>query len=199
MEKQLEPRSNKIFLYVGNRDVGKTSYVKESIRNSPQPKTLIVDTFDSPVWRNMKTHFHPEWESEVIPVISPDQVKKHLYGLYRTFTNDTDTMQKIIARDCMNTAVVIEDASRYFDSQLSKDQRHYLLDSKQRNVDYHLIFHLLSDIPPRLAKLANYLTLFKTGEITVDKSKFAHPDVKKALLILFDHPDEHINVTLKIR
>lgn len=199
MTQELEPRSNKIFLYVGNRDVGKTSFVKENIVRVPQPKTLIVDTFDSPVWRNMKTYLHPEWESDTIPVISPDKVKTHLYGRYRTFTNDTDMMQKIIATHCMNTAVVIEDASRYFDSQLSKDQRHYLLDSKQRNVDYHLIFHLLSDVPPRLAKLANYLTLFKTGEITVDKSKFAHPDVKKALGILFDYPDEHINVTLKLR
>lgn len=194
-----EIRTNKIFLYVGNRNTGKTDFIKNLIDSTPQPKKLIVDVFDSPVWRNMKTWNHPEWEERSIPIIDPEKIKHHKYGLYRAFSPDVDYMQSLLARDCENTAVFIEDASRYFNLNLTRDQRMYLLNSKQKNVDLHLVFHFFTDIAPRLVKMADYITIFKTGETKINKDKYTHPDFEKAVQLVAQSPDRYFNISLKLQ
>ena len=195
----MEQRTNKIFLYVGNRNTGKTDLIKNTIESMPQPKTLIVDIFDSPVWRNLKTWNHPERESSPIPIISPEQVKQHQYGLFRTFDSDTDYMQRIIANDVYDCSVILEDASRYFNMNLSREQKIYLLNSKQKNVDFHLVFHYLTDIAPRLVKMADYITLFKTGETKINTDKYSHPDFEKAFQIVANSKNRYENITLKLQ
>lgn len=192
-------RTNNIFLYIGNRNTGKTDFMKNHIDPMPQPKTLIVDTFDNPVWRNMKTWNHPEWESRSIPVIQPGDVYRHQYGLARTFDGDTDKMQHIIANDISNCSVIVEDASRYFGSRLSKDQKMYLLNSKQKNVDFHLVFHFLTDVAPQLVKMADYITIFKTGEKRYDQDKYHHPDFETAFNWVANSPNRHANITLRVQ
>lgn len=194
-----EPRDNCIYLYVGNRKTGKTDLIKNIIDVMPQPKVLIVDTFDNPVWRTMKTWNHPEWDSRIIPTIQPEQVKLHQYGLCRVYSDDTDMMQGIIKRDCANSSTIIEDASRYFDPRLTKAQKAYLLNSKQKNVDLHLVFHFLSDIAPQLIKLANYITIKKTGEKTYDKDKYHHPDFAEAFKRVSESPNRFEAITLMLQ
>lgn len=192
-------RINTISLCVGNRGTGKTDFSKDLAANTALPKTLIVDTFDNSVWRNMKTWNHPEWVNREIPIISPDDVKRHQYGIGRTFDSDTDKMQRILAQDVSNTFVIVEDASRYFESKLTVAQRTYLLNSKQTNVDFHLVFHYLTDIAPRLVKMADYITIFKTDEFTFDEKKFHHPEFRKAFNMVKNSRDPHAKITLKLR
>lgn len=195
----MDYRANKIYLYVGNRNTGKTDFIKNLIPCMPQPKTLIVDTFDSPVWRNFKTWNHPEFESKIIPVITPEQVKNHKYGTFRTFDSDIDKLQAVISQDVSDCSVILEDASRYYSMNLTRDQRNYLLNSKQKNVDFHLVFHFLVDIPPKLVKLADFITIFKTGEVSINKDKYTHPDFETAFKYVAQSKNRFENVTLMLQ
>lgn len=195
----MDIRTNKIFLYVGNRNTGKTDFIKNLIPSMPQPKKLIVDTFDSPVWRNLKTYNHPELEKTLVPAIDPEKVKNHQYGLFRTFSSDIDYLQTIISEDVSDCSVILEDASRYYSMNLTRDQRFYLLNSKQKNVDFHLVFHFLTDIPPKLVKMADYITIFKTGEATFNKDKYSHPDFEPAFRYVANSKNRYENVTLALQ
>ena len=192
-------RANKLFIYVGNRNTGKTDFIKNLIPSFPQPKTLVVDTFDSPVWRNLKTWNHPERENQPIPVITPEQVKLHQHGVFRTFSSDIDYLQTIISSDVSDCAVILEDASRYYSMNLTRDQRNYLLNSKQKNVDFHLVFHFLTDIPPKLVKLADYITIFKTGEKAINTDKYTHPEFETAFNYVANSKNRYEHVTLQLQ
>ena len=92
-------RTNKVFILIGNRDTGKTDFTKVLVSSSQLPKKLIVDTFDNPVWRNMKTHDHLDWVNTLIPIMDVEDLPLHKQGLYRIFENDTDFMQDQIAKN----------------------------------------------------------------------------------------------------
>lgn len=171
-------RTNKIFIYVGKRGSGKTDFIKELIDYFPQPKTLCIDLFDNPVWRNMKTHVHPEWENRLIPAIPMEMIKNHKTGLYRTYSSDIDFLEELINKFAFNTALILEDATRWFGSKLTRNQRNYLLNCKQTNCDVHLFFHTLTSVPKELVKHCDYITIFKTGEYTFDKDKYGAPEFK---------------------
>jgi hypothetical protein len=110
----MDPRSNKIFLYVGDRGVGKTDLCKEVLAVSPQPKT-------------------------------------------------------------------------------------YLLNSKQMNLEVHLVFHYLKQIPPNLLLMANYLTIFKTGENSFDKHRFFYPNFQQIFEYVKNSSNPHVNVTIRLK
>ncbi len=192
-------RTNSICIYVGTRGAGKTVFVKNLIDLFPQPKTLIVDIFDNPVWRNMETHNHPEWVHRVIPVIPVEKLPKQLTGLYRVFSNDIELLERAIDLHVRNTSLIIEDCTRWFNSTLTKTQKRYLLNSKQTNCDLHLFFHTLSAVPPDLIKYGDYLTIFKTGEYFYDKKKYCLPAFEKAFKKVVGSSDDFCNETIKLR
>jgi hypothetical protein len=192
-------RTNSICIYVGKRGSGKTDFVKNMIDFFPQPKTLIVDTFDNPVWRNMKTYSHPEWETRIVPVMPIEKLHLHKSGLYRVFHSDTDFLQFQIQQHCMNTAILFEDSTRYFPLNLSRTQKNYLLNSKQTNCDIHLVFHTLSQVPPELIKYADFLILFKTGEGSYNPKKYYHPNFDKVFQTVLKSNDRYINRTIPLQ
>ena len=194
-----QTRSNKLFVYVGGRDAGKTTLLKNVMDYFPQPKTLIVDLFDNPVWRTMKTYNHPEWESRQIPIIPLEDIPRHRTGVYHAFSNDIEVLEDIIKDDVYDTAVLMEDSSRWFEGRLTKSQRNYVLNTKQRNVDLHLVFHLLSDVPPAIVKHCNYFTLMKTHESFYDKKKYTMPHFDKAFKHVSESEDKHVHVTLHVQ
>lgn len=173
-------RTNKIILIIGKRGTGKTDYIKEIIDVFPQPKKLIVDTLDNPPWRNMKTWKHPDWSTRQIPVMPVEKLSQHENGLYRMYSEDTDLLQEAVAKHCEDTLVVMEDATRYFNSKLSKAQKAYLLNSKQKNVDVIIVWHYLGNLPAEILRIADYIVLFKTGEGAFNPDKYFHPGFKEA-------------------
>lgn len=193
------PRTNKIFLVVGNRGTGKTDFCKNMLQLSPMPKKLIVDTFDNPAWRNMKTHDHPDWENITVPVMPVDMLNYHKGGLYRIFHTDTDFLQDEIDKYCMNSLVLVEDATRYFPLNLTRSQKNYLLNSKQKNLDIILVFHFLSTVPPELLKMADYLTIFKTNEAQVNEKKYFHPGFKEAFNHVYNSKNRFENKTIRLQ
>ena len=194
-----EPRSNAVILIVGTRDVGKTTFIKELIMSANFPKKLVVDEFDSRVWQNMKTFNHPEWESIKIPRILPNQLQYWQSGLYRAYDSDIEMLQREVVGKVENTFVVMEDATRYFDMVLTKDQKRLVLNTKQNNCDLVLAFHSIADIPPRLVKYSNYLTLMKTDEDVYDKNKITHPQFRAMFERVKHSKDRHYSETIKLK
>lgn len=193
------PRTNKIFLIVGDRGTGKTDFCKELLAVSPQPKKLIADIFDNPVWHTMKTHKHPEWSATEIKLMPFDMLPHHRNGMYRTYVEDEYLLQEAIEKYCVNTILIVEDASRYFGNVLTRNQKKYLLNSKQKNLEIHLVFHYLSDVPKQLLKIANYLTLFKTGEPYYDKKKYFYPNFDHVFKYVSESKNQFENVTIRLK
>ena len=192
-------RINDIIVVVGNRGTGKTDFIKKLVQASKMPKKLVIDTFDSPVWRNMKTHDFLQGENTAIPLMDVDDIPFHKQGLYRVFNEDTDLLEYHIQKHCSNSLLVVEDASRYYSSKLTKQQKNYLLNSKQKNCDIILVFHFLATLPTELLKMADYLTIFKTGEKFVDEKKFYFSDFKDAFTEVFESKNQYENITIKLR
>jgi hypothetical protein len=198
-----ETRTNIIWLVVGDRGNGKTDFLKNLINLSAFDKKLVVDIMDSAVWRNMKSWNHPDLENQIIPICPPSMLDKHRKGLYRTFSEDVKEMERLIQKNVSNSLVVVEDASRYYQGLLSESQKNYLLNSKQKNIDLILVFHYLTDISPRLLKMANYITLFYTGEKTYKKDRFFYPGFDAAFEMINKNWDfvknRYVNITLKLK
>ena len=179
-------RNNKVIIACGNRGRGKTDFAKLILDASPLRKKLIVDTFDSDPWQNMKTWNHPEWKHRNIPVVHPTKLEllQNKKGIYRTFSSDVKQMQYLIDQHIKNTFVLYEDATKYVGSRLTDEMRTFVYDTKQKNVDLMFIFHSLASVPPELVRVADMLTLFKTGDsLRKIETKYDNPDVAK----LFEH------------
>ena len=157
-------RDNLVIILVGNRKTGKTDFIKPVIVNSNLPKKLIVDTFDSAVWRNLKTHDHLEWEHKEVPIVEMNQLEKWNSGTYRCFSSDTNKMMSTIQEHLQNCLIVFEDATKYVRSKLQEDVRKFVIDSKQKNLDIVFVFHSLTSVPPELAWISDLLVIKRTGE-----------------------------------
>lgn len=175
-------RTNKVILVAGTRGTGKTDFIKNVIRNqkSKFPKTLIVDTFDSPVWKDLSTHDHPE-DLKPIPVLSPTNFKRWKKGLARIYSPNTKSLMQLIAHHSKNTFIVFEDATRYIGSKVTDDVNNFVLDSKQKNLDLVFIFHSLMSIPPDLVRVSDVLVLFKTNEGNPPGYKYPWAEIPTAM------------------
>jgi len=192
-------RTNKKVIYIGTTSTGKTSFIKNLIDDFPHPKTLIVDCAENPEWSTMETYNHPEWASRKIPIMPLDKLPYHKSGIYHIFSEDTEYLEEMIANHVINTTLIIEDATQWYESTLTKNQKKTVLRSKQVNVDYHIIFHTIADVPPRLIRYCDYVVLFKTGESTYDNKKITSPGFAKAFQEVRDSPDKHIHRIIKLK
>jgi hypothetical protein len=165
-------RDNIATIVAGGRGVRKTSYLKDLIwplRDSR--RIIIVDTFDSDVWKTMGA-----WNKETqkwideerfeykIPIITPDDLYDDSFGIYRIFSSDTEELLCLIQERNRNCYTIIDDGGRFFDEQLPRSAKKFVLNTKQINVDLTIVFHSLSEVPPKLARWCDVLTLFKTQE-----------------------------------
>jgi hypothetical protein len=193
-------RDNIVSLVVGTRGTGKTDFIKNLLYQSKIAfkKQLVVDTFDSTVWRNLKTFTNPAQENVTVPVLPLANFPHWLTGLYRMFDSDTDLMMSLIQDHANNCQIVFEDATKYVGSKLSKDMKKFVLDSKQKNLDLIFIFHSLASIPPDLVRVADTLTIFKTNEGEPSKDKYPFPSIPEKMQKVRDSKDRYCNVTIRL-
>lgn len=164
-------RVNTINLIIGDRGCGKTTFVQGGPelkikgvlptydRSKSIVKQLVVDTFDNPVWKH-------------VPIINIEQLPQWKTGKYRLFNSDTDLILSEIEQHCYNTVIVFEDATKFLKRYLTKDIERLLYDTKQKNVDIFLIYHHMWAVPNDLIRIADSITLFKTGD-NFDNSLFS--------------------------
>lgn len=192
-------RTNKIFIYVGTRGTGKTDFMKNLIPYFPQEKTLIVDVAENPAWATMETYNHPEWASRTIPIMPLEKLPYHKKGTYHIFHDDIEELEQMIFKHVSNCSLIIEDATQWYNVTLTKAQKKYLLRSKQLNCDYHIVFHTLSSVPPELIKYADFLTIFKTGEVTYNPKKFYQPGFDSIFQEVYKSNEQYINRTIRLK
>ncbi len=179
-------RTNKVILIVGNRSTGKTDYLKSLIFKMSKifPKSLVVDTFYSDVWKNLKTWDRPEGINFPVTDIPISKFKNWKSGVGKMYSSDTSKIMAEIQKHAKNTFISFEDSTKYVGSRLNEDMRMFVLDSKQKNLDIVFVFHSLASIPPELVRISDILVLFKTSEGKVSTSKYPWgqiPEMMKSL------------------
>lgn len=193
-----EPRTNKVTLIIGGRNEGKTDFIKNLIYPLKQ-QVIICDTFDVPVWRNFKTFLHPERVSEEITMCQVEGMMKAKQKAIRVINSNTDLIFDHIQHHVWNRFIVIEDATRFVDANVQDNVKNFVLDTKQRNIDLVFTFHSLSDVPPKLIRWSDYITLFKTQEnyTSTIRNKIPNQKIEKAFERVKQMP-KYANLTVAI-
>lgn len=155
-------RVNSTTALIGNRGTGKTDFLKKCIKASSHQKALIVEIFDSPVWTDMATYEDPD--NTPIPRISEHELPYWEKGVYFYYDTDEYELFETIESKVYNALVIMEDSSKYVEGKLTKKQRRFVIDSKQKNVDLIFVFHSMMDVPNNLIRILDYLVIAKTGE-----------------------------------
>lgn len=191
-------RTNKVILIAGTRGTGKTDFVKNLLfkMKSKFAKCLVVDTFDSGVWKNLATHTNPNGNQISVPIIPLSKFKNWRSGIGRIFSPDTAELMAEIQENAKNTFIVFEDSTKYIGSRLTDETKKFVLDSKQKNLDMVFIFHSLSQIPPDLVRVADILVLFKTNEGKISTTKYPWAEIPEMMKKLKASNNRFENLTL---
>jgi hypothetical protein len=200
-------RDNAVTLLVGGRGRRKTTYIKDVIwKLRDKRRIVVVDTFDSPVWRHLGTivagqALNQEMADYKIPTISINQLSETKPGVYRIFNSDTNLMLQEIQRRCSNCLVILEDATRFIEGNITQELKKFVLDTKQINVDMIMVFHALKLVPSKLSMFSDFLVLFKTQELWNSDlgNRFPQPGVMDEFLKLKEDKDEFKKVTIDLR
>lgn len=197
-----ETRVNKIFIIAGTRGTGKTSFIKKIIRiiQNNYSKILIADTYPNPDWKSLKAFDYPEGANKKIQSITVNQLPYWTKGIKFLYDSDTDKMQQFIEKYVDNSAVFLEDSTKFIGKSLSKSMRVFSLDTKQKNVDLYYIFHNTASIPLELLRIADLLYLKKTGEsLDYIKKRLAQvPNEHDKIDKLFHNPDRFAVELIKL-
>lgn len=195
-------RTNVVILVVGNRGTGKTDYLKNLALRHPQ-NTIVIDTFENPAWRNMKTWNHPDAASAEVISLTEAQIRTNqMHGKYRRyFSSRTANTMQLLDRFIYNHLVILEDATKYIGSKLTEDEKRFVLDSKQKNNDMIFTFHSLWDVPRDLIRVSDILVLFKTQEAMDSSLKnkvFRNEDVIRAHELVRNHKSRYHYVEVQL-
>lgn len=191
-------RINKVSLIAGTRGTGKTDFGKLVLRSIPARKKLVIDTFDNPVWRTMKTHEYPEGANQHIPILPISKLRYWENGLYRIADSDTVNVFSQIQQYANNCILFFDDATKVIGSKITTDVKKFVLDSKQKNLDIIFVFHSLAAIPNDLINIADTLTLFKTNDAQISKTKYNFPEIQIAYDHLKKSKNRYENVTIEL-
>lgn len=149
-----EKRINTVTIIIGGRGTGKTTFSQELMKDHPK-KVLIVDTFNHPSYKH-------------VPRIHPHQLKKWEKGIYRIWPlKDSYTIEEILASidsDLNNCMIFFEDALKYISGKLKPEERRFIIDSKQKNLDMLFLYHSYGQVPPDLYRFCDFVTVFKTND-----------------------------------
>jgi len=187
-------RINLVSIFCGRRGTGKSyNFLKNLLptylKKHPKRRVLIVDTLNHPMYRGItqiKSEMLFRWRAPG--------------GVYRIFGEDPDTMLENIEKYLGNALVVFEDASKYIDANLQNSVKRLVLDSKQKNLDMIFMFHGFSYIPPKLLRISDAITIFKSDNPDYRKKEIvAYEDVKKAWQAVMDDPNPYAQKTVRLQ
>lgn len=142
-----------VFIVVGGRGRGKTTFIKNLAEKSTQPKKLVIDTFK-----------HPAYSGYSSIEVSELHHFSNYAGFYHLGTPDVENYLEEISRCVYNSMLIFEDCLKYIQPNPQPGIRSIALDSKQKANDVFFLYHSWSQVPPKLATWADYLVIFKTQE-----------------------------------
>jgi hypothetical protein len=165
-------RLNKKYIAVGRMGTGKTTLARQFAAASGL-KICVVDTDDHPSYSDLELY-------------NPANLDKWKKGNIRIITSDPEKVLLQLNRYCSNAFIIIEDAAKYITSNVGKDIKRFIIDTRKRNFDVVFMFHFLADVPPYLAKQYDHMLLFKVGDnLKTELKKFAnwHVILEKAIRV----------------
>lgn len=183
-----EQRMNIISVFTGKRGTGKTTYTRALLKD--KKRVLYLMTISHPAYDDLQTlddttiHALKSW--------TPDKP-----GIIRIVTTDPMAAMQLINKYVSNCTIVYEDAAKYIAYSLPDPVLIMVLDSKQRNNDIIMQFHCLMDVPPRLYKNADYLTIFKIRE-TPDQVAKAPKYIWPVVAEVNADPNPYANKTIQL-
>lgn len=180
-------RDNIVAVITGNRGTGKSTFLDDIIKDHPK-KVLIYDMDDNPIY----SHYQ---------IIEPEQIKVWKRGVKVIIDVDYDKVIDEMTEHLYNTLIVLEDATKYIDSDPKKAISRLILASKQRNLDIILTFHTYRSAPPKVLSWGDYLQVFKTDEeIKQFKSKIPkYSTVKNVYDRIQASENRYLTKTVKVR
>jgi hypothetical protein len=179
-------RQNLVGLVIGGRGVGKSTYLKQLADSQTAKKVLIYDTDDNRIWTYPKVELH--------------QLKRWVSGKYKLIDTNSEAVINEMNAYLNDALVLVEDATKYIGSSLSKTLKNFILATKQRNIDLIFTFHSFRKVPPDLFNFSNYITMFKTGE-DIAQFRAKIPSFERVQQIYGEiqaHPSRYHNKTLII-
>lgn len=176
-------RQNKIYIFLGTRNSGKTYYYQNillpRLQNNFQ-KILVIDTFEHPKYADYQT-------------ITVDMLSRWKSGKKRIVIKSLTEVATALDLYIRNTLIVFEDSTKYFRNNLPDVVYKIIYDSKQKNNDLLFMYHGFKKIPPEFLDNANYLFLFKMVE-KIKKYEHKIPDfeiVEPAWMQVQNSKEEH--------
>jgi hypothetical protein len=165
-------RQNLISALVADRGKGKTPFI---IGDKTVPVEGIVESYLN---RDMKflildTVNHSKYRH--IPRIEINQIKFWKKGVYRFWGNRAELkkMLVVISQELFNAGVACEDAHKYIDTPVPDALIDFLIDTKEKNIDFFFLYHAFGWIPKDLYRVIDAYEIFKSSE---------HPKVRKEQL-----------------
>lgn len=95
----------------------------------------------------------------------------------KSYYDFTEFMQK--AEDVTDTNLIFEDATGELSGKAEKSIKRLIVAKRHRRNNLIFLFHSIEDTPPFLFRMANYVVLFKTGDL-IDSIERKAPYLKKS-------------------
>ncbi len=193
-------RVNQVNTIIGTRGTGKTKFIQGDqdlkvngiiptyLSKHKNMKVLIVDTFDNPVWN-------------MVPIMKVNDLPLWKKGYYRVFDSNPERLMAAIEKYIYNTAIFFEDATKIIGNKLNDNEKNFVIDSKQKNLDLWFIFHSLSIVPKDLIRVQDYTVLFKTNESwdSFLRTKYNNnKELSEAFERINSHESKYYNETILI-
>lgn len=163
---------SKAHLVVGMTDTGKSTYIKNLLKTVPNKKSLLIYDINNEY-------------SEFI------EGKRILD--FKEFA--------LLASVVKNSIIVFEEATIFLDGRFKTDllvQKVLTLKKHRKNYIF-LVFHSLADVPGYVYRLSNYLTLFKTNDLSdITAKQLKDYRLKNYIEKLRQSSNIHEHITLKI-
>jgi hypothetical protein len=174
----MSERTNKISLFIADRNTGKTTYTKQVIA-AQEKKVLIVDTLAHPMYD----------EFELVDI---KRLQYWRSGTKRIITNlnRIKADAAYLSEHLRNTFIVFEDSTKYLRENTPASVFDLIYDSKQKNIDVYLIYHNFENTVKEILSNADYITL---GQLTEDLSLYKKLPDRARILAL----QAHVNALCK--
>lgn len=170
---KIPKREAKVFVIVGKRGTGKSTYTIELAKKIGKP--IVVFTYAT------------DKKNETFIPIAPDSIDKleakTIYKIndrkYRTTLKTREQAIDAVLSDIYyrlrNATLIIDDASTILNYTRNQMMLNNLNEVRHKSLDIIVVFHGFNQIPKYLFDLMNYLVFFKTTA-TVDKSRAGQLD-----------------------
>lgn len=154
-----------LILVIATTHQGKSYFVKQMLTKAE--KVLVFDVNNEYCKGHGKGNIGSMELGTCYPLITKEEAeipkKARFYGKYQDFLE--------IAKDVTNTYIVFEEATGFFKGRISEGMTEQIIGKAHNNNHFIFLFHSIQRTPKELFELANYVVLFKTGDIESDVKK----------------------------